>query len=169
MKDLGREKPSKNNQSVINCNHSDKKDKNMAVSYQFESKDSSDSEHSLNRPNHHPNKWENKISGLFSDNLSVKHLKESIKIKSKEEDHFQKEYLKDVKLDLLEKLGRKANHIVEEDDCKFTSAHYYKSMQLIEEEIEEGKSYFDEEQKMEDFPNRSIKNKGVTQQGNHLN
>ncbi len=61
-------------------------------------------------------------------------MKESIKIRSKEEEHFEKEYLKDVKLDLLDKLGRKANHIVEEDDFKFNSAHY-KSMQLIEEEL----------------------------------
>ncbi len=57
MKDLGGDKPSKNNQSVINSYHManiGKKDKNMAVSYQFESKDcdkSSDSEHSLHRPN----------------------------------------------------------------------------------------------------------------------
>lgn len=33
--------------------------------------------------------------------MSIKHLKESIKIKTKEEEHFEKEYLKDIKLDLL--------------------------------------------------------------------
>lgn len=68
--------------------------------------------------------------------MSIKHLKESIKIKTKEEEHFEKEYLKDIKLDLLEKFGRKVNHMVEEEDGKHLNAQQYKSMQLIEEELE---------------------------------
>jgi hypothetical protein len=108
MKDLGGDKH-KNNQSVINTYsmasmQDPKKDKNMAVSYQFQSNDdhSSDSERSLKKaPRKKEAKWSNKISGLFSDSLSIKHLKESIRIKTKEEEHFEKEYLKDVKLDLL--------------------------------------------------------------------
>jgi hypothetical protein len=91
MKDLGGDKP-KNNQSVINTYNvphvqDPKKDKNMAVSYQFQNKeedDSSDSEHSLERaPRKKETKWSNKISGLFSDSVSIKHLKESIRIKTK--------------------------------------------------------------------------------------
>lgn len=60
IKDLGRDKPGKNNHSVINPYQANKKDKNMAVSYQFESKDgdrSSDSEHSLHRPSNNKPKW----------------------------------------------------------------------------------------------------------------
>jgi hypothetical protein len=92
MKDLGGDKP-KNNQSVINTYsmvhvNDPKKDKNMAVSYQFQNNedDSSDSERSLKRaPHKKETKWSNKISGLFSDSVSIKHLKESIRIKTKEE------------------------------------------------------------------------------------
>lgn len=90
MKDLGGDKP-KNNQSVINTynvahTQDPKKDKNMAVSYQFQNKeeDNSDSEGSLERaPRKKETKWCNKISGLFSDSVSIKHLKESIRIKTK--------------------------------------------------------------------------------------
>jgi hypothetical protein len=91
MKDLGGDKP-KNNQSVINPYNmphlqDPKKDKNMAVSYQFQSKEednSSDSERSLKRaPRKKEAKWSNNISGLFSDSASIKHLKESIRIKTK--------------------------------------------------------------------------------------
>ena len=80
MKDLG---GAKNNQSTINIQsmvhmHDPKKDKNMAVSYQFqkEKDESPDSESSLERvANKKEKKWTNKISGLFSDTVSIKHLK----------------------------------------------------------------------------------------------
>ena len=172
MKDLGGDKP-KNNQSVINTytiattlSPEAKKEKNMAASYQFESKDcsSSGSERSLQKGAKKETKWSNKISGLFSDNMSIKHLKESIKIKTREEEHFEKEYLKDVKLDLLEKFGRKVNHLVEEDDGRHLNAQY-KSMQLIEEELEEGKSYLEDE-KVDDFP-KETRSKHMTMQVNH--
>lgn len=44
------------------------------------------------------NKWTKKISGLFSDDASIKHLKGSVKFKTADEERFEKEYLKDVKL-----------------------------------------------------------------------
>lgn len=172
LNDLG-DRP-KNNQSVIpstipaGLSPEPKKDKNMTASYQFESKDcsSSDSQRSLKKgpAKKKEAKWSNKISGLFSDNKSIKHLKGSIKIKTKEEEHFEKEYLKDVKLDLLEKFGRKVNHLVEEEDGRHLHAQY-KSMQLIEEELEEGKSYLEDE-KVEDFP-RETRSKHMTMQVNH--
>jgi hypothetical protein len=64
-------------------------------------------------------------------------------------------------LDLLEKFGRKAN-LVEEDDGRQHAP--YKSMQLIEEELEEGKSYLDEDMKYEDFPNKETRSKNHTMQ-----
>lgn len=83
MKDLGGDNKLKNNQSTINIHsmthmQEPKKDKNMAVSYQFqkEKDDSSDSDRSLKRAtNKKETKWTNKISGLFSDTVSIKHLK----------------------------------------------------------------------------------------------
>jgi hypothetical protein len=57
------------------------------------------------------------LSGLFSDDGSIKQLKSSIKFKTEEEKLFEKEYLKDVKLDMLEQFGRKVGHaVIEEDD-----------------------------------------------------
>jgi len=61
--------------------------------------------------------WPKKLSGLFSDDGSIKQLKSSIKFKTEEEKLFEKEYLKDVKLDMLEQFGRKVGHaVIEEDD-----------------------------------------------------
>jgi len=83
MKDLGGDNKLKNNQSTTNIQsmthmQDPKKDKNMAVSYQFQKDkdDSPDSDRSLKRvTNKKETKWTNKISGLFSDTVSIKHLK----------------------------------------------------------------------------------------------
>lgn len=58
------------------------------------------------------NNWTKKISGLFSDDASIKHLKGSVKFKTAEEEIFEKEYLKDVKLEMLEKFGRPVRHSI---------------------------------------------------------
>jgi len=47
------------------------------------------------------NNWNTKLSGLFSDNASIKNLKGSVKFRTAEDEIYEKEYLKDVKLDLL--------------------------------------------------------------------
>lgn len=58
------------------------------------------------------NNWNKKISGLFSDDASIKHLKGSVKFKTADEERFEKEYLKDVKLEMLEKFGRPVRHSI---------------------------------------------------------
>lgn len=81
MKDLA---PHRNNKSLINSySLAKEKDKNMTVSHQFKGdklqSDSGSEEHK------HPQQWVNKISDLFSDNVSIKHLKGSMKFKSNED------------------------------------------------------------------------------------
>lgn len=93
----------KNNQSHIQHHLPDSHNKNMTVSYQFKRPDpQSDSESDRSS---RPPQWVNKISDLFSDTVSIKQLKGSIRFKGQEE-VFEKEHLKDVKLDMLEKFGR---------------------------------------------------------------
>jgi hypothetical protein len=77
----------------------EKRDKNMAVSYNFQNKnDDNSSESEKNDIGVANNNWTKKISGLFSDDASIKHLKGSVKFKTAEDEIFEKEYLKDVKL-----------------------------------------------------------------------
>jgi hypothetical protein len=78
----------------------------MAVSYSFNPKNDKNDENSSdaseqNENKMHNNNWTKKISGLFSDDASIKHLKGSVKFKTADEEHFEKEYLKDVKLEML--------------------------------------------------------------------
>jgi hypothetical protein len=70
----------KNNQSLIHHHLPDPHSKNMTVSYQFKRPEPhSDSESdSSNTP---PQQWVNKISDLFSDTVSIKQLKGSIRFK----------------------------------------------------------------------------------------
>jgi hypothetical protein len=136
----------KNNQSLIQHHLPDSHNKNMTVSYQFKRPEpQSDSESDRSS---RPQQWVNKISDLFSDTVSIKQLKGSIRFKGQEE-VFEKEHLKDVKLDMLEKFGRSVTLHVEEDEApvvRTVSKHnQYRSMQLIEEELEEVKSFQDEE------------------------
>ena len=89
----------KYNQSLIHHHLPDSHHKNMTVSYQFKRPDPhSDSESGHSSP--HPPQGVNKISDLFSDTVSSKQLKGSIRFKGQEE-VFEKEHLKDVKLDML--------------------------------------------------------------------
>lgn len=62
----------------------EKREKNMAVSYNFHNKnDENSSESDKNEGSNH-NNWTKKISGLFSDDASIKHLKGSVKFKTAE-------------------------------------------------------------------------------------
>jgi hypothetical protein len=70
----------------------------MTISYEFKNRNEVQSRSSGTSDQ---NNWAKKISGLFSDDASIKHLKESVKFKTAEDERFEKEYLKDVKLDLL--------------------------------------------------------------------
>ena len=137
MNDLGCKL--RNNQSSYygmgNSKPEEKRDKNMAVSYNFHNKnDENSSDASERNDNKRSNNWTKKISGLFSDDASIKHLKGSVNFKTAEDKLFEKEYLKDVKLEMLEKFGRPVRHsIVDEEDDFDDSPNPYKSMQLIEE------------------------------------
>lgn len=74
----------KNNQSLISGNFHDSHNKNMTISYQFKRGDAqsdSESEEHLKVPKQQ--QWVNKISDLFSDTMSIKQLKGSIKFKTK--------------------------------------------------------------------------------------
>ena len=76
-----------------------------------------------------------------------------MKFKTAEEEYFEKEYLKDVKLDMLEKFGRQVRYsIVDEDDEEDDQGDrsHYESMQLIEEVAEEGKSFIEKEELVEE-------------------
>lgn len=140
----------RNNHSVINNMSHTQADnsqarKNLALSHQFHDRMQSTHEPPghLDRKDHN-NGWNSIITDLFNDTRSIKVLKESIKMRVRDEEVFEKEHLKDVKLELLGKLGRNANHVVIDDEPPKNRlnaiAANYKSMQLIEEEIEEIKS-----------------------------
>lgn len=64
-----------------------KRDKTMTISYEFRSRNEAQSK-SSNSTEKQDNKgsgghnWGKKISGLFSDDASIKHLKESVKFKT---------------------------------------------------------------------------------------
>jgi hypothetical protein len=76
----------------------EKRDKNMAVSYSFQNKNDDNSSESEQNGDRVGNNWTKKLSGLFSDDASIKHLKGSVNFKTAKEELFEKEYLKDVKL-----------------------------------------------------------------------
>lgn len=82
MQDLAPHR-SKNNQSLIHHHLPDPHGKNMTVSYQFKrAEPQSDSE---SDGSSRPPQWVNKISDLFSDTVSIKQLKGSIRFKGQEE------------------------------------------------------------------------------------
>lgn len=111
--DLAANIKARNNHSVINNHikevkiHADEErnKKNLAVSHQFHNRGEHSYEHSYNfqknKERHPHNQWTSTITGLFDEALSIKQLKGSIKMKAKEEQFFEKQHLKDVKLDLL--------------------------------------------------------------------
>jgi hypothetical protein len=80
-----------------------------------------------------------------------------VQIKTKEEEIFQKEYLKDVKLEMLEKFGRPVRHSIVDEEDEFAGEgrpinkiDQYRSMQEIEEVIDEDKSYLPKEECLEE-------------------
>jgi hypothetical protein len=78
-----------------------RENKNMTISYEFKNRNENQSKSSASsnkQQQENGNNWAKKISGLFSDDASIKHLKGSVKFKTAEEERFEKEYLKDVKL-----------------------------------------------------------------------
>lgn len=85
MNDLGGGK-FRNNQSSYygmgGLKVDEKKDKNMAVSYSFQNHNEKYSDNEDRNDNKMGNNWAKKISGLFSDDASIKHLKGSVKFKT---------------------------------------------------------------------------------------
>ena len=63
-----------------------RKDKNMTISYEFKNRNevNSRSSGSNNKQQSSGNNWNKKLSGLFSDDNSIKHLKQSVKFKTAE-------------------------------------------------------------------------------------
>ncbi len=136
----------RNNHSVINAYkmegggaEEEEGKRSLAVSHQFH-----DRGHHLEVPSwdrrgqvNHNNQWTSTITGLFSDTRSIKLLKASIKMKATHDEVFEKEYLKDVKLDLLDKLGRTASHVVLDEGHMGEGG--FNTMQLIED-VDEIKS-----------------------------
>ena len=87
----------------------------MTISYEFKNRNDERSKSNSSgvvQDDNRSNNWNKKISGLFSDDASIKQLKESVKFKTAEEERFEKEYLKDVKLELLEKFGKPVRHSI---------------------------------------------------------
>lgn len=169
MKDLAPHR--KNNQSSINnYNLNDQRDKNMSASYQMMRidgrSDSQSSESNKHKQLQQPN-WINKISDLFSDTKSIKQLKGSIRMKTFDDEYFEKDHLKDIKLDMLDKFGRSVTlHCDEEGDHhpKQTPKHnQYKSMQLIEEQMDQVKSYQEEQRRDDEVTVKSIRSRRQTQ------
>ena len=86
--------------------------------------------------------WNKKISGLFSEVASIKMLKESSHFGDQSE-LFEKDHLKDVKLDKLDKLGKELKgSIIEMEDGRHvlnipTRGIHNKSFSLIGEVKEE--------------------------------
>ena len=95
VNDLNADKGRNNQSSYYGMGHlkPEAPSKNMATSYEFtnfnHAENNSDNE---GRPrgagSNHKSSWNNKLSGLFSDNASIKQLKASVKIKTKEEERF---------------------------------------------------------------------------------
>ncbi len=69
-----------------------KRDKNMTISYEFKNRNEAQSKSSSSKQDNHDsgNNWTKKLSGLFSDDASIKHLKGSVKFKTAEEERFEK-------------------------------------------------------------------------------
>ena len=183
VNDLNADKHRNNQSSYYGMGHlkPEAPAKNMATSYEFTNFNQAESSGSDKdvRPrgggSNHKSSWNNKLSGLFSDNASIKQLKASVKIKTKEEERFEKEYLKDVKLDMLEKFGRQVRYSIADDDDDFETPRmghmprkdheHYKSMQLIEEVFDdEGKSYMmePEERPMEEVVTSDVRTRNRT-------
>jgi len=70
----------------------------LTVSHQFHNRQP----HNLGKKDETKDQWISTITGLFDDSRTIKLLKESVRLKGKDEEVFEKEYLKNVKLDLLE-------------------------------------------------------------------
>ena len=123
----------------------------MTVSHQFHNR----YDHQLGQKNDGKgqNNWINTINGLFDDTRSIKQLKESVKFKGRDDEVYEKEHLKNVKLDLLEKFGRKVEYMVDDDHPAPRKRKYTEnmdSMQLIEEECDDIRSYLETDRKDED-------------------
>ena len=128
--------PYRNNYSVINNpykkehrpeNEEEEERKHLTVSHQFDN-------YKLGKNKNQ--EWTSTITGLFDDTKSIKVLKQSIKCKGREDEPYEKEHLKSIKLDLLDKLGRKAEHVEIDEEVPSPKRKEYPdmlhSMQLIE-------------------------------------
>jgi len=88
IKDLGNRRV-KNNKSLINNEPHIKTAKpNMTISHQFPQNRRSDSEDEVSPCKPREGAWVNRVSDLFSDTVSIKQLKGSIRLKGNEDELF---------------------------------------------------------------------------------